>query len=136
LTIDNECEYFKYYKDMKDNIVKDKSYAFALRVIKAYKFLSEKQREFVLSKQMLRSGTAIGALIREGEQAQSRADFIHKMNIALKEANETEYWLMLLKDSDYIDENSFISIHKDCVELVKMLISIVKTTKKSNETKK
>ena len=121
---------------MKENIIKDKSYAFALRVIKAYKFLSEKQREFVLSKQILRSGTSVGALIREGEHAQSRADFINKMNIALKEANETEYWLMLLKDSDYIDENSFVSIHKDCAELVKMLISIVKTTKESNENKK
>jgi four helix bundle protein len=121
---------------MKENIIKDKSYVFALRVIKTYKFLSEKQREFVLSKQMLRSGTAVGALIREGEQAQSRADFIHKMNIALKEANETEYWLMLLKDSDYIDENSFVSIHKDCAELVKMLISIVKTTKGNNGNKK
>jgi len=117
---------------MKDNIVKEKSYDFALRVIKAYKFLSEKQREFVLSKQMLRSGTAIGALVREAEQAQSRADFIHKMNIALKEANETEYWLMLLKDSDYIDENSFESIHNDCSELLKMLISIVKSTKENN----
>ena len=121
---------------MKDNIVKDKSYAFALRVIKAYKFLSEKQREFVLSKQMLRSGTAIGALVREAEQAQSKADFISKMNIALKEANETEYWLMLLKDSDYIDENSFVSIHKDCAEVVKLLISIVKTTKENHGYKK
>jgi len=122
---------------MKENIVKGKSYSFALRVIKAYKFLSEDKREFVLSKQMLRSGTAIGALIREAEQAQSRKDFIHKMNIALKEANETEYWLMLLKDSEYIDEKSFESIHKDCDELIRLLISIVKTTKTtSNENKK
>jgi four helix bundle protein len=78
---------------MKENIVKDKSYKFALRIIKAYKFLSREQREFVLSKQMLRSGTAIGALVREAEHAQSRANFISKMNIALKEANETGYWL-------------------------------------------
>jgi four helix bundle protein len=98
-------------------------------VIKAYKFLSEEKREFVLSKQMLRSGTSVGALVREAEQAQSKADFISKMNIALKEANETEYWLMLLKDSDYIDEKSFESIHQDCVEIIKLLISIVKTTK-------
>ena len=98
---------------MKNNVVKDKSYVFALRVIKAYKFLSEEKREFVLSKQMLRSGTAIGALVREGEHAQSKADFINKMNIALKEANETEYWLMLLKDSDYFDEKSYISQCED-----------------------
>jgi len=122
---------------MKENIVKDKSYRFALRVISAYKFLSEEKREFVLSKQMLRSGTAIGALVREAEQAQSRADFIHKMNISLKEANETEYWLMLLKDSDYIDEKSFTSIQKDCNELICLLVSIVKTTKATkNETTK
>jgi len=121
---------------MKENVIKDKSYVFALRVIKAYKFLSEDKREFVLSKQMLRSGTAIGALVREAEQAQSKPDFINKMNIALKEANETEYWLMLLKDSDYIDEKSFESIHYDCSEVIKLLISIVKTTKKSQGNKK
>ena len=121
---------------MKDNIIKDKSYGFALRVIKAYKFLSDEKREFVLSKQMLRSGTAIGALVREAEQAQSKADFVSKMNIALKEANETEYWLMLLKDSDYIDEKSFKSIHQDCAEVIKLLISIVRTTKETYGTKK
>ena len=92
-----------------ENTVKNKSYAFALRVIKAYKYLGSEQREFVLSKQLLRSGTSIGALIREAEHAESKADFIHKMNIALKEANETEYWLMLLHDSEYIDNNSFLS---------------------------
>jgi four helix bundle protein len=121
---------------MKENVIKEKSYAFTLRTIKAYKYLNQEQREFVLSKQMLRSGTAIGALIREGEQAQSKADFINKKNVALKEANETEYWLMLLKDSDYIDKKSFLSIHKDCAELVKMLITIVKTTKENHGSKK
>jgi four helix bundle protein len=114
---------------MKENIIKEKSYAFALRMIKAYKYLTRKQREFILAKQVLRSGTAIGALVREAEHAQSTADFISKMNIALKEANETEYWLMLLKDSDYINEKSFSSIHNDCDELIRMLVSIVKTTK-------
>jgi four helix bundle protein len=114
---------------MKENIVMDKAYAFALRIIKAYKFLSLEQREFVLSKQLLRSGTSIGALIKEAEHAQSKADFINKMNIALKEANETEYWLMLLKDSEYIDSKSFTSIVEDCREIVRLLISIVKTTK-------
>jgi four helix bundle protein len=114
---------------MKDNIVKIKSYAFALRIIKAYQFLSQKKKEFVLSKQVLRSGTAIGALIMEAEHAQSTADFISKMNIALKEANETCYWLMLLKDSGYIEQQSFNSIYQDAEELLKLLASIVKTNK-------
>jgi four helix bundle protein len=116
---------------MKENIIQNKSYAFALRIVKAYQFLSKEQREFVLSKQVLRSGTAIGALIKEAEHAQSKADFVNKMNIALKEANETEYWLVLLKDSGYIDEKSFTSIHEDCQELIRMLASIVKTTKQN-----
>jgi len=120
---------------MKENIVKDKSYSFALRIIKAYKYFTQEQREFVLSKQMLKSGTAIGALTREAEHAQSRADFVNKMNIALKEANETEYWLMLLKDSEYMDEKIFTSIHDDCDELIRLLVSIVKTTKQSREKK-
>jgi four helix bundle protein len=80
-------------------------------------------------KQVLRSGTSVGALVKEAEHAQSRADFVNKMNVALKEANETEYWLMLLKDSEYIDEKSFRSIHQDSSELIKLLASIVKTTK-------
>lgn len=113
----------------KDNIVADKSYAFALRIIKLYKYLISEQKEYVLSKQILRSGTSVGALIKEAEHAQSKADFLNKMNIALKEANETEYWLMLLKDSDYIDEKSYNSIHPDGVELIKLLVSIVKSTK-------
>jgi len=115
----------------KENVIKEKSYVFALRMVKAYKFLSSEQREFVLSKQMLRSGTAVGALIREAEFAQSSADFIHKLSIALKEANETEYWILLLKDSEYISETSFQSIHTDCVELIKLLTSIINTSKKS-----
>lgn len=113
----------------KDNIVADKSYAFALRIIKLYKYLITEQKEYVLSKQVLRSGTSIGALVKEAEHAQSKADFINKMNIALKEANETEYWLMLLRDSEYISTKSFESIHPDSVELIKLLASIVKTSK-------
>jgi len=116
-------------KKMENNIVAEKSYAFALRIIKLYKYLVAEQKEYVLSKQILRSGTAIGALIKEAEHAQSKADFLNKMNIALKEANETEYWLMLLNDSNYIDEKSFNSIHPNIVEILKMLISIVKSTK-------
>jgi len=115
----------------KDNVVMDKSYAFALRIIKLYKYLVAEQKEYVLSKQILRSGTSVGALVKEAEHAQSKADFINKMNIALKEANETEYWLMLLKDSKYMDEKSYRSIHPDCAELIKLLASIVKTSKRS-----
>jgi four helix bundle protein len=118
---------------MKRNVVAEKSYAFAIRIVNLYKHLSQTSKEYVLSKQMLRSGTAIGALIREAEHAQSRADFINKMNIALKEANETEYWLMLLRDTQYINDIEYNSIAADCSEVVKLLISIVKTTKNQNE---
>jgi four helix bundle protein len=114
---------------MRKNVVKNKSFAFALRIIKLYQFLCEQKKEFVLSKQLLRSGTAIGALVREAEQAESPADFIHKMAIALKEANETEYWIELLYQSNYIDETSYNSIKSDLTELLKLLISIIKTTK-------
>ena len=114
---------------MRENVIHTKSYSFALRVIKLYKYLIAEQKEYVLSKQVLRSGTAIGALVKESEHAQSKADFISKMSIALKEANETVYWLMLLKDSDYISTAQFDSIHADAVEILKLLISIVKTSK-------
>ena len=114
---------------MKENVVKNKSFAFALRVVKMYQFLCEQKKEFVLSKQLLRSGTAVGALVREAEQAESPADFIHKMAIALKEANETEYWIELLFQSNYLDETSYNSIKADSTEILKLLISIIKTTK-------
>ena len=112
-----------------DNVVKDKSMAFSLRVIKASRFLTEERNEHILSKQLLRSGTAIGALIREAEFAESKKDFVHKLTIALKETNETEYWLILLKESDYISFESFDSIIMDCRELMKLLISIIKSSK-------
>ncbi|MDL2315318.1 four helix bundle protein [Bacteroidales bacterium OttesenSCG-928-C19] len=112
-----------------DNIVALKSYKFALEIIELYKWLIAEKKEFILSKQVLRSGTAIGALIKEAEHAQSKADFLNKMNIALKEANETEYWLMLLKDSQYISEIVLTSLHNNCDELIRLLVSIVKTTK-------
>ena len=115
---------------MKENIIKNKSFAFALRIVKAYQFLSEK-KEYVLSKQMLRSGTAIGAMVREAEQAESSADFVHKMAIALKEANETEYWIELLAQSNYLDEAAAISLKADLTELLKLLTSIIKTTKQN-----
>ena len=112
-------------------VVREKSYGFALLMIKAYKYLSVSQREFVLSKQMLRSGTAIGALIREAEYAQPKADFVHKLSIALKEANETAYWISLLEDSEYMEKTGAISLMNDCYELIKLLTSIIVTSKQS-----
>jgi four helix bundle protein len=109
------------------SIVATKSYAFAIQTIRIYKVLTEERKEFVLSKQLLRSGTSIAAQIREAEHAQSSADFLHKMNIALKEANETEYWISLLKDTGFINQDEFRTIN--CSEVLKLLISIVKTTK-------
>jgi four helix bundle protein len=123
LKIDSEDLY------IMENGVAPKSLAFAIKVVGLYKHLIEAKREYVLSKQMLRSGTAIGALIREAEHAQSKPDFLHKMNIALKEANETLYWLILLRQTDYLSKEEFQSSHDGCDELVKMLSSIVKTTK-------
>ncbi len=114
---------------MKDNPLKDKSYQFAIRIVKLSEFLQRDRKEFVLSKQALRSGTAIGALIREAEFGQSKADFSSKMNISLKEANETDYWLSLLRDTEFISENQFLSLQSDCKELIAMLVSTVKTSK-------
>ena len=111
---------------MKDNVVKDKSLEFAVRIVNLYKFLVNEQKEFVMSKQILRSGTSIGANIREAEQAQSRADFINKLNIALKEANETEYWLELLIRTEYITREQYESINNDSTEINKLLISIIR----------
>ena len=110
-------------------MVQEKSLAFAIRIVKLYKHLTEHKTEYVLSKQLLRSGTAIGALVKEAEHAQSKADFLNKMNVALKEANETMYWLILMKETEYLKEDEFKSVYADAEELVKMLASIVKTTK-------
>ena len=115
--------------DNKENVLKDKSYKFALRIVKLYKHLTEDKKEFVLSKQILRSGTSIGANITEGNQAQSTADFIHKLSIALKEAFETEYWLCLLRDAEYLTEKQAESLIVDCNELQKMLTASIKTSK-------
>lgn len=120
----------KNSRNRTDSLLHAKSYVFALRmIIRMTKFLRENKQEFILSKQILRSGTAIGALVRESEFAQSRPDFINKLSVALKEANETDYWLNLLKDSDYIANNSFDSIDSDCGELIALLISSIKTVK-------
>ena len=114
---------------MKTSLIQVKTYAFAIRIVFLYKYLCETKKEFILSKQLLKSGTSAGALIREAEHAQSKADFLNKQNIALKEANETEYWLNLLKDTKYLTEEEFLSIIPDCIEIIKMLASSVKTTK-------
>ena len=111
------------------NIIEEKSFAFAVRIVNLYKHLNENKREFVLSKQLIRSGTSIGANVAEAEQAQSTPDFVSKMNIALKEASETKYWIRLLASTDYLTEAEADSILNDCVELEKILVSIVKSSK-------
>ena len=116
-----------------ENVIVEKSKAFALRIIKMYQFIAKEEREFVLSKQILRSGTSIGANVKEAIRGQSKPDFYAKMNIALKEASETEYWLELLHESGYIEEQAFQSIYDDCQELIKILVSITKTQKFNSE---
>ena len=111
-------------------VLRDKSYAFAIRVVKLSQFLQKEKWEYVLSRQVLRSGTAIGALTREAEFGESRVDFSHKMSIALKEANETQYWISILKDTDYVDAALAISLQNDCAELIAMLVATVKKTRK------
>jgi four helix bundle protein len=113
---------------MSDSITRDKAFRFAIQIVNICKVLSER-KEFILSKQLLRSGTAVGALLKESEHAQSKSDFINKVNIALKEANESEYWIMLLKETEYITETEYISLLADCRELIRLTASIVKTTR-------
>ena len=114
---------------MSKSILKTKSYAFAVSIVKLSQRLVSDKKEYVLSKQLLRSGTAVGALIREAEFGQSKADFIHKLSISLKEANETLYWLDLIKDTEYIDEKQYKSLYDLNIELVAMLVSSIKTAK-------
>lgn len=111
---------------MRENAVADKSFAFAVRIVNLYRYLCETKKEYVLSKQLLRSGTSIGANIAEAVQGQSKRDFIMKMNISLKEASETQYWLRLLEATDYLTKAENASILKDCTELIKLLTAIVK----------
>ena len=113
-----------------DNVVADKSKSFAIRIIKFYKYLCDEKKEFVLSKQILRSGTSIGANIRESKNAQSKADFISKMNIALKEADETAYWMELLWESGIIEKSQVIDLYELNTELIKLLTAIIKSSKK------
>ena len=117
----------------KKNVIQEKSFAFALRIIRLYKYLQNQHKEFVLSRQILRSGTSIGANVREAQNAESIADFIHKLGIAQKEADETMYWLELLEKSDYLKEDEVQSIHTDCNELLKILRSIIITTRQKQQ---
>lgn len=114
---------------MKENIIRNKSFAFAIRIVKLYQFLCSDKKEFVLSKQLLRSGTAVGALVREAEHAESKLDFKHKLSIAQKEINETIYWLELLKETNYLTNEQFQSMNNDAVEIIKLLTTIIKSIK-------
>ena len=112
---------------MKESVLKEKSFRFAVRIVNLYKYLCEEKKEFVMSKQVLKCGTSIGSNVREAEYAESKADFIHKMAIALKEANETVYWLELLNATEYISSIEFESINNDAIELIKLITSSKKT---------
>ena len=114
---------------VNDMAVQEKSFAFAIRIVNLCRYLQTEQKEYVLTKQLLRSGTSIGANVAEAQQAQSRPDFHSKLNIALKEAYETNYWLRLMHETNYLKENEFQSMIEDCRELERLLVSIVKTTK-------
>jgi four helix bundle protein len=114
---------------MKQNILKEKSFLFAVRIINLYKYLKKKQGEHIISQQLIRSGTAIGALVREAEFAESTKDFIHKFSIGLKEANESLYWLDLLLATDFLTKKMHDSLRFDCEELLKILIATIKTNK-------
>ena len=113
----------------KENVIVEKSKSFALRIIRLYRYLCSEKNEYILSKQLLRSGTSIGANVKEAIRGQSKADFYAKMNISLKEASETEYWLELLHESGYIEKKQFVSIYEDCQELIKILVTITKSQK-------
>ncbi len=117
------------YRDRNKDALGSKSFDFALRIVRLSRYLQNEHHEYVLSKQVLRSGTAIGALVRESKYAQSKSDFLHKLAIALKEANETKYWLELLWKSGYIEDPMYSSIEPDIDELLKLLISSTKTVK-------
>jgi len=119
---------------MRENVVKNKSFAFAVRVVRLYQFLCEQKKEFLLSKQLLRSGTSVGAMIREAEHAETKNDFKHKMGIAQKEINETIYWLELLKETDYLSSEQFESIYTDAVEIIKLITAILKSAKANINT--
>lgn len=115
-----------------NSILKDKSFAFAIEVVKAYQLLVEEQREFIMSKQLLRSGTSVGANIREAKNAESLNDFIHKLGISQKECDETIYWLELLKETDYLNNDEFDNLSDQANQILKMIRSTILTIKQKN----
>lgn len=117
------------YTNIMDNVIENKSFQFAIRIVRLYKFLCEEKKEYILSKQLLRAGTSIGANVTESQQAQSKPDFVSKISIALKEASETKYWIKLLGATEYLSENQTKSILDDCVEIEKILVTILKSVK-------
>ena len=112
-----------------ENTIQEKSFRFAVRIVKLCKYLQNEKKDYTLTKQLLRCGTSIGANVSEAQQAQSRPDFVSKLNIALKEASETEYWLRLLYETDYLNEEQYQSIMTDCSEVKSLLVTIVKSSK-------
>ena len=114
---------------MKENVLKTKTFSFSIRMVNCYKFLMQEKKEFVLSKQLLRSGTSVGAMVREAEHSESKPDFVHKMAIAQKEINESLYWLELLYATDYLSLDLFNSLNNDVVEIIKLITSSIKTAK-------
>ena len=118
---------------VKYNAIVEKTKVFALRIIKLYRYLREEKNEYVLSTQILKSGTSIGANVKEATRGQSKPDFFAKMNIALKEASETEYWLELLEGSGYIDGATYLEMDRACQEIIKLLVSITKKQKEPND---
>jgi len=116
---------------MRENVLKTKTFSFSIRIVNCYKFLMQEKKEFVLSKQLLRSGTSVGAMVREAEHSESKPDFIHKMAIAQKEINESIYWLELLNATDYLSLDLFNSLNNDAIEIIKLITSTIKTAKSS-----
>ena len=118
---------------MKENVLLNKSFQFAIRIVKLYKYLCDDKKEYVLSKQLLRSGTSIGANINESQDAQSKNDFISKLSISLKEARESKYWIELLKETDFLSTKEADSLLSDLIEVIKLLVSIIKSTKNNKD---
>ena len=117
---------------MKENVLKDKSFRFAVRIVNLYRYLCDTKKEYALSKQVLRSGTSVGAMVRESEHSESKADFVHKLAIAQKEINETLYWLELMHETKYITKKEYDSINVDAVEIIRIITTSIKTAKKNN----
>lgn len=114
---------------MRNNVIKDKSFMFAIRIVRLYQFLITEKKEFIMSKQLLRSGTSVGAMVREAEHGETKKDFVHKMAVAQKEINESIYWLELLKETDYLTELEFNSLNNDAIEIIKLITTIIKSAK-------